>query len=39
MYEHGEGVDINLQKAKEFYEKAANLGDNDALKALEKLHN
>jgi len=39
MYEHGEGVDINFQKARELYEKAANLGDRDAVKALEKLHN
>ena len=37
MYENGYGVEQDLRKAREWYQKAANQGNEDAKKVLERL--
>lgn len=37
MYEHGHGVDVNLSKAKEWYNKAKTMGDYRAEQKLQSL--
>lgn len=37
MYCYGDGIEKDIQKAKEYYQESADLGFQDAIKELEKL--
>ena len=37
LYENGNGVEQNYSKAKEWYEKSADLGCDSAIEALKRL--
>lgn len=39
MFEHGQGVEKNINKAKEWYEKAAKQNYESAVKALNEMKN